>query len=597
MMKAVTTMAVLRFAVLATLFGARTVTSQTLNCKRQFRVTGSSGEQIRLPKTFARGQLCQLALKNKHNGALIPVARSYDGHDWEPSGSGISSSKDLRYWRCNRGSCAANLPAGSYVVLQSVVERNEIRRNEQARFLETATFGPNADTLDKWEYPTFAHFIKQQVSIRPTFHRTFFRLSMSPEWKTNKIQFGSNLDPCQRWSRTWSRQALSAWDTNKEVLFRKVNGMWVVSVDGNVRTVIPRLRYHGGPGGPGADVRLESGKSYRYCTSRFHARSDIHYLFVQGRCHRVYSGDLQINFPGGFEPPSVLRVTLPRLDDGNEWAKRPGSVFYKRNETQPSACNGLPEWKMGGPQAHAKTRDGKWIRYAPRLIVRRNTISKPMVDGGLGPFKSGEVRLCANVPRTFQNEDSCFMSWVPACEPGAKSAVGRVGQIVCGSPDEELNSAWRGDGGLDIATITMRGQSTRFHLPLDRTPSFEIDQQKQFIWNKIALTAPDQLRQRMAWALFYMFAVPESTLFRATEPWLQYYDIFVRHAFGNYRDILKEIAFNPLMARSLTYMGSRSVGEEFRRFGRIVQPDENFAVSVYNTTSSRTWFVQVEKSN
>ena len=95
----------------------------------------------------------------------------------------------------------------------------------------------------------------------------------------------------------------------------------------------------------------------------------------------------------------------------------------------------------------------------------------------------------------------------------------------------------------------------------------------------------------MAWALFYIFAVPELTMTGITEPWLQYYDIFVRHAFGNYRDILKEISFNPLMARSLSYHGSRSVGEEFRRSGRMSHPDENFAVSQCTNIMSALYLV------
>ena len=38
--------------------------------------------------------------------------------------------------------------------------------------------------------------------------------------------------------------------------------------------------------------------------------------------------------------------------------------------------------------------------------------------------------------------------------------------------------------------------------------------------------------------------------------WTGYYDIFARHAFGSYRDILREVAFNPIMGRFLTYQVS-----------------------------------------
>ena len=42
------------------------------------------------------------------------------------------------------------------------------------------------------------------------------------------------------------------------------------------------------------------------------------------------------------------------------------------------------------------------------------------------------------------------------------------------------------------------------------------------------------------------------------ENFLVYHDIFVRHAFGNYRDILKEISYNALMAENLSFLGSKS---------------------------------------
>ena len=45
---------------------------------------------------------------------------------------------------------------------------------------------------------------------------------------------------------------------------------------------------------------------------------------------------------------------------------------------------------------------------------------------------------------------------------------------------------------------------------------------------------------------------------RQSERFLSYYDIFVRNAFTNYRDILKEISFSPLMGENLSFLGSKS---------------------------------------
>ena len=52
-----------------------------------------------------------------------------------------------------------------------------------------------------------------------------------------------------------------------------------------------------------------------------------------------------------------------------------------------------------------------------------------------------------------------------------------------------------------------------------------------------------------------------------SEMFVSYYDIFVRHAFGNYRDILKEISYNPLMAENLSFLGSKSSAYMMERYG------------------------------
>ena len=104
---------------------------------------------------------------------------------------------------------------------------------------------------------------------------------------------------------------------------------------------------------------------------------------------------------------------------------------------------------------------------------------------------------------------------------------------------------------------------------------------KGAVWTTLALNAPDQLRQRMAWALAQVFVVSESGLDNpaqgwkgmdvraygsrkftpmcararrmhahqslhppsattAVEHWVNFYDILVRHAFGSFRELVRE---------------------------------------------------------
>ena len=52
---------------------------------------------------------------------------------------------------------------------------------------------------------------------------------------------------------------------------------------------------------------------------------------------------------------------------------------------------------------------------------------------------------------------------------------------------------------------------------------------------------------------------------------ISFYDIFVKNAFSNFEDLLKEVTYNPLMATFLTYNGNMA----YHR--RKTYPDENYA--------------------
>jgi len=78
----------------------------------------------------------------------------------------------------------------------------------------------------------------------------------------------------------------------------------------------------------------------------------------------------------------------------------------------------------------------------------------------------------------------------------------------------------------------------------------------------ITLSVQDQLRQRMAWALSQILVVTRRQINDDgfTEAYLNYYDIFVRNAFGNYRDVLKQVSQSPMMAEMLSFLESKSSG-------------------------------------
>ena len=109
---------------------------------------------------------------------------------------------------------------------------------------------------------------------------------------------------------------------------------------------------------------------------------------------------------------------------------------------------------------------------------------------------------------------------------------------------------------------------------------------KKVVWYEAAINAEDQLRQRIAWALSQYFVVGEegSNQPGTTERWLNYYDIFVRNAFGNFRDILEEVTWSPHMGYYLSHIENKKADPIKGTF-----PDENFAREVMQLFTIGLW--------
>ena len=79
-------------------------------------------------------------------------------------------------------------------------------------------------------------------------------------------------------------------------------------------------------------------------------------------------------------------------------------------------------------------------------------------------------------------------------------------------------------------------------------------------------------------ALSQLLVISPSALPRTnTESFLVYYDIFVRNAFGSYRDILTEVSYSPMMSEMLTYYESKSSEYMWKIEGTMQYADENYA--------------------
>jgi uncharacterized protein (DUF1800 family) len=100
---------------------------------------------------------------------------------------------------------------------------------------------------------------------------------------------------------------------------------------------------------------------------------------------------------------------------------------------------------------------------------------------------------------------------------------------------------------------------------------------RQAAWWLIATTAPDQLRQRVAFALSEMFVISDvdSALNGTADGVASYYDLLVNDAFGNFRTLLQDVTLSPVMGTYLNMLQNQKSNP-----AAGTSADENYAREV-----------------
>lgn len=98
--------------------------------------------------------------------------------------------------------------------------------------------------------------------------------------------------------------------------------------------------------------------------------------------------------------------------------------------------------------------------------------------------------------------------------------------------------------------------------------------------------APDPLRQRMAFALSEIFVISDQVdgLVNEDSGMVAYYDMLLTRSFGNFRDLLYDVAMHPCMGIYLSHLGNEKADPDAGTF-----PDENFAREVMQLFSIGLW--------
>jgi uncharacterized protein (DUF1800 family) len=122
------------------------------------------------------------------------------------------------------------------------------------------------------------------------------------------------------------------------------------------------------------------------------------------------------------------------------------------------------------------------------------------------------------------------------------------------------------------------GRPIGFHQPeLDDRVRMGVEvtaQHRRWSWWRQVMEGPDPLRQRVALALSEIFVVSDNQDAVGSNPQglANYYDMLLRNAFGNYRDLLRDVTLHPIMGAYLSHLRNEKSNPRAGRY-----PDENYA--------------------
>lgn len=509
-------------------------------CGREgYPVDLPAGAKVGLRRS-SRNAVCLLRATGDDGRTL---ARSYDTEEWEPR-VGTEDGTYLQSLKCETDACAFQVPNDG-MQYQLVAWTDGFsgsrqdnpatqREHEVARFLIQATFGPRWPDIEGFP-DNYEEWIRQQMDLPVGSHRQYWRERVGKEiiGEPPRIE-----KVCQHHSR-WSRYLFGPQDVGKSVQKVQEGNHFAFVIDGVVRSRVGLTSKWGQKDLDGRNV----------CEVEAHGRF---VKFGDSECNRRGQFQMQntkISFPEG-EPepterdPQIVAAFHEGCNMGEIEGVRSTLIFHDTSD----ACVCTPP-ASDAPVAYMKGEDGSWYRFEDMTSLLENDVDTPDPQG------------CVSAPVSPVNRPDCIV--VPGSCPMKQGWVDDSNwHLSCGSPGEVKANFQKGS----VWSTERLGKAYDF----DGSTISAAQGQPKTIWLHKAITAADQLRQRMAFALSGIWVADLVTNVRQ-EPGMIYYDIFVRNAFNNYKNVMKEVTYSYTMAGYLTYRGS----ESFAVTGR--HADENYA--------------------
>ncbi|MEM9083507.1 MAG: DUF1800 family protein, partial [Planctomycetota bacterium] len=190
--------------------------------------------------------------------------------------------------------------------------------------------------------------------------------------------------------------------------------------------------------------------------------------------------------------------------------------------------------------------------------------------------------LSSIAERTVSVSDGSFNIHGPVSESEARRFLW---QAAFGPRDNDVADVMNlGYSGWIDSQITMNRTPITYALGVANKDRGYDSDRIAHLFDDYACEAPDQLRQRAAWALIQIIVLNGQQASSGTDGDYYYYDNYLAKAFGSYRDLLEWVTYTYQMGTYLTYHDSRKADEIAGTF-----PDENYAREIIQLFTIGLW--------
>lgn len=498
---------------------------------------------------------------------LASTSYTVNGQSWtfmnggQPRDTDGDGTSDLvEFWLGFDPGNSASKPAQTNPYATDQTVSSGISEAAASRFLMQGTWGPSWEAISHVRTKGFAAWIDEQVDeTHPTygFRPTNQRIQNIP-WRDGQ---GS-----MRWSNVWN-----VWDTSSSqeaAITPRLQPTPQSSYEASRDAALSFFPATYGGGNAPQQALIAAN-----VTSRYYAAGGGH-GGIWG------SGGLS-DYLYELHAPTLAKTPAQLTETEKEAAKAPWSAAS--NTLLATSFYGLldSQWQMTGvvngdtvtrPYADydgpttANANSSKYIEYAAAEPTTSRTQSWRLLRNAADPHERGPY-LDAAFPKRGIEPYMFYLHWrkMVLDRPLWQAAVnnGWMSKGHTNNPSRVL--PWPYQIGAVWASNAWR-------------TSDEIIAGLDDAWLHRALFDPDQLRQRVAWALSQILVVSDYGAFAyertGTPGMAHYYDMLNDHAFRNYKDLLTSVTFHPLMGAWLTYVdsvGAQDVNDA------TTHPDENYA--------------------